>query len=172
MRTRSTPKRKSTGCWQTVLSRWRSPAEAASQGSARPLAVHQPPTKVLGTEAGAAVAAGTRGSEEGATGDTANTSTEGEEPDGADAAVAVAAAVAEGEGGPPTTQPASGRTGGAIPTKVGKSGCETSNLNILPPNGFPQCFIFLIRLVHCNATLLAGRFRTRVFLFFSGAGSR
>ena len=114
------------------------------------------------------MAADTRGSEEGATGDSANTSTVGEEPDGADAAVAAA----EGEGGPPTTQPASGRTGGAIPTKVGKSGCETSNLNILPPNGLPQCFIFLIRLVHCNANLLAGRFRTRVFLFFSGAGSR
>ena len=47
-------------------------------------------------------------------------------PDGADAAVAAAA---EGEGGPPTTRPISGRTGGAIPTKVGKSGCVTISFN-------------------------------------------
>ena len=46
-------------------------------------------------------------------------------PDGADAAVAAA----EGEGGPPTTQLVSGRTGGAIPTKVGKSGCGTISFN-------------------------------------------
>ena len=47
-------------------------------------------------------------------------STVGEEPDGADAAVA--AAVAEGEGGPPTTRSASGTTGGVIPTKYENSG--------------------------------------------------
>ena len=46
-------------------------------------------------------------------------------PDGADAAVAAA----EGEGGPPTTRLVSGRTGGAIPTKVGKSGCVTISFN-------------------------------------------
>ena len=66
------------------------------------------------------MAADTCSSEEGATGDSANTSTVGEEPDGADAAVAAAAA--EGEGGPPTTQSASGTTGGAIPTKYENSG--------------------------------------------------
>ena len=51
-------------------------------------------------------------------------STAGEEPDGADAAVVAAAvaAVAEGEGGPPTTLSASGATGGAIPTKLENSG--------------------------------------------------
>ena len=101
-----------------MRSRWRSPAEGAPQGSARPPAAHHHPTKVPDTEAGAAAAADTRGSEEGATGDSANMSTVGEEPDGADAAVAAA----EGEGGPPTTRPASGTTGGAIPTKYEKSG--------------------------------------------------
>ena len=59
----------------------------------------------------------TRGSEEGATGGSANMSTAGEEPDGADVA-----AVAEGEGGPPTTLSASGTTGGVIPTKQDSSG--------------------------------------------------
>ena len=109
-----------------MLSRWRSPAEGAPQGSAGPLAAHLLPTKVLVTEARAEAAAVTRGSEEGATGGSASMSTAGEEPDGADAAVAVAAAVAaavaEGEGGPPTTLSASGATGGAIPTKLENSG--------------------------------------------------
>ena len=101
-----------------MLSRWRSPAEGAPQGSAGPLAAHLLPTKVLVTEARAEAAAVTRGSEEGATGGSANMSTAGEEPDGADAA----AAVAEGEGGPPTTLSASGTTGGVIPTKQDSSG--------------------------------------------------
>ena len=107
-----------------MLSRWRSPAEGAPQGSAGPLAAHLPPTKVLDTEAGVEAAEVTHGSEEGATGGSANMSTAGEEPDGADAAVAaaVAAVVAEGEGGPPTTLSASGATGGAIPTKLENSG--------------------------------------------------
>ena len=62
---------------------------------------------------------------EGATGDAANSPSELEVPDGAGAAVAAA----EGEGGPPTTRLVSGRTGGAIPTKVGKSGCVTISFN-------------------------------------------
>ena len=88
-------------------------------------AVHHPLTKEQGTEAGAAEAAGTRGREEGATGDASNSPTEREVPDGADAAVAAA----EGEGGPLTTRLISGRTGGAIPTKVARSGCVTISFN-------------------------------------------